>query len=91
MHERRVAAGVRRRRVPAFETNVVLRNDFGDPVAELDSRWSSASSSSSMAGVITTVAPFSATTMSRTIASSAVTTSSSASPGATSNTDRIEC
>lgn len=37
--ERRVAASLRRRGVPPFESNQVLRNDGGNPVAELDLLW----------------------------------------------------
>lgn len=37
--ERRVAGGLRRRQVPRFETNVVIRDDRGRPVAELDLLW----------------------------------------------------
>ncbi len=37
--ERQVAAGLRRRQVPRFETNVVVRDDRGRPVAELDFLW----------------------------------------------------
>lgn len=37
--ERRVSGGLRRRQVPRFETNVVIRDDRGRPVAELDLLW----------------------------------------------------